>query len=45
MQNVVNQNITIRIGFLQTASGYLSGFGNYPGNGLVTQILQYFAGI
>lgn len=43
MQNTVNQNKITRTVFLRSATSYLLRFGNYRGNGLVTQILQYLA--
>lgn len=43
MQNTVNQNKQTRAVFLQSTTSYLFRFGNYRGNGLVTQILLYLA--
>ncbi len=43
MQNAVNQNKQTRIAPLRSAASYLFRFGNYRGNGLVTQILRYLA--
>lgn len=43
MQNAVNQNKQTRIAPLRSAASYLFRFGNYRGNGLVTQILLYLA--
>lgn len=43
MQNAVNQNKQTRAVFLRYAASYLFWFGNYRGNGLVTQILLYLA--
>jgi hypothetical protein len=42
MQNIVNQNIRTLTIFLQSTTSYLFRFGNYRGNGLVTEILLYF---
>lgn len=41
MQNAVNQNKQTRMIFLRYVISYLFSFGNYRGNGLVTQILLY----
>ena len=43
MQNVANQNKQTRYVFLRYVISYLFGFGNYRGNGLVTEILLYLA--
>ena len=43
MQNAVNQNIRTLTIFLQSTTSYLFRFGNYRGNGLVTEILLYLA--
>lgn len=43
MQNAVNQNTRTLTIFLQSTTSYLFRFGNYRGNGLVTQILLYLA--
>ena len=43
MQNTVNQNKQTRIILLQSTASYLFRFGNYCGNGLVTEILLYLA--
>lgn len=43
MQNAVNQSIRILTILLQSTTSYLFRFGNYRGNGLVTQILLYLA--
>lgn len=41
MQNTVNQYKQTRTTLLRSATSYLFRFGNYYGNGLVTQILLY----
>ena len=43
MQNIVNQNKQTRTIFLRSTASYLFWFGNYRGNGLVTEILLYLA--
>ena len=42
MQNIVSQNKQTRTVFLRSVMSYLFRFGNYRGNGLVTEILLYF---